>query len=341
MNPFGYTRASGIDDAVGRLALGTQFLAGGTNLLDLMKENVLRPAQLLDINGLPLRDITPLPDGGVRLGALARNAETACHPFVREHYPMVSTAILAGASPQIRNMASNGGNLVQRTRCFYFYDVGTPCNKREPGTGCSAIGGLARMHAILGASEHCIATHPSDLCVALAALDAVVHVRSPRGERDIPFLEFHRLPGTEPQRDTHLEADELILALTVPDGRRFRGHSVYLKIRERLSYAFALVSVAAALDLAEDGTIREARVALGGVAHKPWRDPDVEKLLHGEKPTDDAFARIADALLKDARPQGEGPGSNAFKIPLARRAIVRALQQAARGTVTNLGDNVA
>lgn len=340
MNPFAYSRAQDVGGALqALLATEGKFIAGGTNLLDLMKENVMRPAQLVDINRLPLDTIEPLPDGGLRLGALARNAATAYHPLVREQYPLLSTAILAGASPQIRNMASNGGNLLQRTRCYYFYDRGTPCNKRNPGEGCSAIGGLARQHAILGASEHCIATHPSDMCVALAALDATVHVASPRGERAIPFAEFHRLPGERPDLDTTLASDELILAITLPPAAGFRGHSVYMKLRERLSYAFALVSVAAMLEI-DGGTIRAARLALGGVAHKPWRDPRAEALLAGQAVGEEAFARTADALLQGATPQGVGMGSNAFKIPLARRAIVRTLHQAALGTVTNFGDNV-
>jgi xanthine dehydrogenase YagS FAD-binding subunit len=233
----------------------TSFIAGGTNLIDLMKVGVLRPARLVDINGLGLDAIERTPDGGLRLGALARNAATAWHPLVREHYPLLASAFLSGATAQIRNMASNGGNLLQRTRCCYFYDTNAPCNKREPGSGCSAMGGIARQHAILGASAHCIATHPSDMCVALAALEATVHVASPRGERAIPFADFHRLPGDRPEIDTTLGQHELIVALTLPAAERFRAHSVYLKLRERLSYAFALVSVAAALDL-DGGTIR-------------------------------------------------------------------------------------
>lgn len=345
MNPFSYSAASSVDVALRDIDSSAQvgaarFVAGGTNLLDLMKENVMRPVRLIDINRLPFDGIEQLPDGGLRLGALARNAPTAYHPLVRDRFPVLSTAILAGASPQIRNMASNGGNLLQRTRCYYFYDIGTPCNKREPGTGCSAIGGLARQHAILGASEHCIATHPSDMCVALAALDAVVHVVSRRGERAIPFGDFHRLPGDRPDVDTTLEPDEIITSITIPAADEFRDHSVYLKIRERQSYAFALVSVAALLSFDEIQTITAARVALGGVAHKPWRDPQAEALLVGSPATEASFARVAEALLVNAKAQGVGVGSNAFKIPLARRAIVRALTQATRGTVTNLGDNL-
>ncbi|RZA15945.1 MAG: xanthine dehydrogenase family protein subunit M, partial [Lysobacteraceae bacterium] len=232
----------------------------------------------------------------------------------------------------IRNMASNGGNLLQRTRCLYFYDVATPCNKRAPGSGCSAIGNLARQHAILGASAHCIATHPSDLCVALAALGAVVEVRSVTGERSIAFADFHRLPGNTPERDTTLREGELIVAITLPPADGFAAHSAYLKLRERASYAFAMVSVAAALDVDEAGRIRAARVALGGVAHKPWRLPEAEALLVGAAPEAGAFEAVAEQLLAGAQAQGSGPGSNAFKIPMARRAIVRALQLAARGT---------
>jgi xanthine dehydrogenase YagS FAD-binding subunit len=339
MSPFTFVSASDVPAALSQAGEGASFIAGGTNLIDLMKVDVLRPARLVDINGLGLDAIARTPDGGLRLGALARNAATAYHPLVREHYPLLASAILSGATAQIRNMASNGGNLLQRTRCCYFYDTATPCNKREPGSGCSAIGALARQHAILGASEHCIATHPSDMCVALAALDATVHVASTRGERAIPFAEFHRLPGDRPDLDTTLARDELILALTLPPADRFRAHSVYLKLRERLSYAFALVSVAAALDL-DGGTIRAARLALGGVAHKPWRDPAAEALLVGQPATDETFGRAADALLQDVLPRGAGEGSNAFKIPLARRAIVRALAVATAGTVTNLGGDV-
>jgi xanthine dehydrogenase YagS FAD-binding subunit len=343
MNPFTYDVAGSVSaalQALGDNTDSTRFVAGGTNLLDLMKENVMLPAHVIDINRLPLTDIEPSEDGGVRLGALARNAATAYHPLIREQYPLLSTAILAGASAQIRNMASNGGNLLQRTRCYYFYDTGTPCNKREPGSGCSAIGGLARQHAILGASDQCIATHPSDMCVALAALDATVQVASLQGERTIPFSEFHRLPSDRPDIDTTLAPGEIIQSISLPPAQQFRDHSVYLKIRERQSYAFALVSVAALLSLDDAGKVRELRVALGGVAHKPWRDPIAEKLMIGEPASEATFERLAEALLRDAIAQGVGVGSNAFKIPLARRAIVRALSQAARGTVTNLGDNI-
>lgn len=337
MTPFTFVPVSDVAGALRLAGEGTRFIAGGTNLVDLMKASVLRPTRLVDINRLGLDAIHPTAEGGLRLGALARNAATAWDPRVREHYPLLATAILSGATAQIRNMASNGGNLLQRTRCCYFYDTAAPCNKREPGSGCSAIGGLARQHAILGASAHCIATHPSDMCVALAALEATVQLASPRGEHSIPFSDLHRLPGDRPDLDTTLAEDELIVALTLPPAGRFRAHSVYLKLRERLSYAFALVSVAAALDL-DGGIIRAARLALGGVAHKPWRDPAVEALLVGQPPTDASFAGAADALLQGAVPQGAGEGSNAFKIALARRAIVRALRLASAGTVTHHGE---
>ncbi len=349
MNNFNYTCATAVDAAL--LALGdgdgsaelaqtglAKFIAGGTNLIDLMKENLLRPTRLVDINRLPLDGIEASSDGGLRLGALARNAATAYHPEVRTHYPLLSAAILAGASPQIRNMASDGGNLLQRTRCYYFYDAGVPCNKRVPGSGCPAIEGLARQHAILGASKQCIATHPSDMCVALAALDAVVHVQSVRGERQIAFADFHRLPGEQPERDTTLEPDELITFIELPDASQFAAHSAYLKLRDRASYAFALVSVAAALDVDEAGHVRQARIALGGVAHKPWRNPQAEALLEGQQPTLRAFGEAADALLAGAQSYGVGLGSNAFKIPMAHRAVVRALEMALQGTVTNTGE---
>lgn len=340
MNAFDYRVAGNADVAMASLGGGAKVIAGGTNLLDLMKENLLAPDRLIDINRLPWAGIEALPDGSVRLGALARNAATAYHPLVRDRLPLLSSAILAGASPQIRNMASNGGNLLQRTRCYYFYDAGVPCNKRQPGSGCPAISGLARQHAILGASSHCIATHPSDMCVALAALEAQVHVRSAAGARVVPFAAFHRLPGEAPERDTTLGDDELIESIVVPPSAQFAQHSTYLKLRERQSYAFALVSVAAMLDLDSAGRVRGARVALGGVAHKPWRDPRAEDLLAGQMPNRAAFEGVATQLLQGAQPQGRGPGSNAFKLPMAHRAIVRALETARDGTVRNTGENL-
>ncbi|MFC5510778.1 FAD binding domain-containing protein [Massilia jejuensis] len=340
MNPFTFAQPDNAREALAQVAgnasfagEAVRFIAGGTNLLDLMKEGVMVSSRLVDINRLSLDQIAE--DGeGVTLGALARNADTAYHPLVRERYPLLAAAILAGASPQLRNMASNGGNLLQRTRCYYFYDLATPCNKRDPGSGCSAIGGITKQHAILGASAHCIATHQSDMCVALAALEATVHVESARGKRSIPFAEFHRLPDDAPQYDTVLEADELITHITLPEARRYERHSAYLKIRERLSYAFALVSVAAALDIGSDGIIRSARIALGSVAHKPWRKVEAEQLLEGQKEDPALFGRAADLLLEGA----VGQGHNDFKIGLARKAIVRALQTAVQGTVTNTGE---
>jgi xanthine dehydrogenase YagS FAD-binding subunit len=325
MNPFTYTRAGDVATAVQAIAAGgtARFIAGGTNLVDLMKENVEQPDRLIDITRLPLRAIEGTPDGGMRLGALATNTDVAYHPEVERRYPLLSAAILAGASAQLRNMASVGGNLMQRTRCAYFYDTTTPCNKRAPGAGCAAIGGFTRYHAILGASEHCIAVHPSDMCVALAALAAVVRVSGPGGDRAIPFEDFHRLPGDRPDLDTSKRPDELITAVDLP-AEGFRVHHAYVKVRDRASYAFALVSVAAALRL--DGeTIADARLALGGVAHKPWRDRTVEVSLRGEPASRATFERAADALVRDA----QGFGGNAFKIPLARRAAVRALVLAA------------
>jgi xanthine dehydrogenase YagS FAD-binding subunit len=325
---FQYARAVDVADAVRRIAGDpkAKFIAGGTNLIDLMKEDVEQPSRLIDISRLPLKTVEETADGGLRIGALVPNSDLAYHPLVEQRYPMLASAILAGASQQLRNMASAGGNLLQRTRCAYFYDTATPCNKREPGSGCSAIGGLNRIHAILGASEACIATHPSDMCVALAALDAKVHVAGPAGERAIAFADFHRLPGDTPQIDTNLQRDEIVTGIELP-ARGFATNYTYLKIRDRLSYAFALVSVAAALEL-EGGVIGEARLALGGVAHKPWRDPAAEAALRGQPANEAAFARAADAVLNAAK----GHGHNSFKIDLARRAIVRALSQAARGT---------
>ncbi|UOQ74042.1 FAD binding domain-containing protein [Hymenobacter cellulosilyticus] len=328
MNSFTYSRAAAVDAAVREKAADNtvKFIAGGTNILDLMKENVERPTRLIDINPLPLKAIENTPDGGLRLGALATNADTAWNEQVQKRYPLLNQAILAGASPQLRNMATNGGNLFQRTRCYYFYDTATPCNKREPGSGCSAIGGFNRIHAILGTSEHCIATHPSDMCIALAALKATLRVSGTNGERTVKFEDFHRLPGDTPQFDNTLAPDEIVTAIDLPN-EDFSQHFSYLKLRERQSYAFALVSVAAALQL--DGTtIKDARLALGGVAHMPWRNPAVEDMLKGQPATEDTFRRAAAAMVQDAK----GYGHNTFKIELAKRAIVRALKQATAGT---------
>ena len=325
MNNFSYTRAADVASAVREVSADDRgvFIAGGTNLIDLMKENVTRPRRLVDITRLPLTRIEELPDGGLRLGALVTNADTAYNEQVERRYPLLSRAILAGASAQLRNMATNGGNPMQRTRCLYFYDSSTPCNKREPGTGCSAIDGFNRMHAILGTSEQCIAVHPSDMCVALAALDAVVRVTGTNGERTIPLADFHRLPGDTPHLDNNLRTDEIITAIDLP-ARGFAAHYAYLKVRDRTSYAFALVSVAAALEM-EGDTVTEARIALGGVAHKPWRDTHAESMLKGLIVTKDHFVAVASEVLRDAK----GYGHNTFKIALAQRAIVRALQHAA------------
>jgi len=328
MIPFKYARVGTVAEAISQKAANPEatFIAGGTNLVDLMRSDVTRPGQVIDISRLPLDKVEETAGGGLRIGALVRNTDIAYHPLVEQRYPVLSSALLAGASQQLRNMATAGGNLLQRTRCAYFYDVATPCNKREPGSGCSAIGGLNRMNAILGTSDDCIAVHPSDMCVALVVLEAKVQVTGPRGDRTIALADFHRLPGSTPERDTNLAADELVTSIELPP-RGFAANYTYLKIRDRLSYAFALVSVAVGLEL-EGGTMREARFALGGVAHKPWRNAQAEVALRG-RPADQAtFAQAADLVLREAK----GFGHNTFKIDLARRAIVRALLQAARGT---------
>jgi xanthine dehydrogenase YagS FAD-binding subunit len=331
---FQYTRANDVADAVQMIATDptAKFIAGGTNLIDLMKEDVERPSRLIDISRLPLKTVEEMAGGGLRIGALVPNSDLAYHPLIEQRYPLLSSAILAGASQQLRNMASTGGNLLQRTRCAYFYDTATPCNKRNPGTGCSAISGINRMHAILGTSESCIATHPSDMCVALAALDAKVHVMGPAGERVIAFADFHRLPELTPQIDTNLQSNEIVTTVELP-AKGFTANYSYLKIRDRLSYAFALVSIAAALEL-EGSTIKEARLALGGVAHKPWRDTAAEAALRGQAANPANFTRAADLLLRDAR----GYEHNAFKIDMARRGIVRTLTQAAQATPQSQSD---
>jgi xanthine dehydrogenase YagS FAD-binding subunit len=325
---FHYARAGNVADALRQISAspGAKFIAGGTNLVDLMKLDVEQPLKLIDVSKLPLNKVEPTAEGGLRIGALVPNSDLAYHPQIAQRYPVLSSALLAGASQQLRNMASVGGNLLQRTRCHYFYDIATPCNKRAPGSGCSAIDGINRMNAILGTSDACIAVHPSDMCVALAVLEAKVHVAGPNGERQIALADFHRLPGDTPQRDTNLGADELVIAVELPP-RGFAANHTYLKIRDRMSYAFALVSVAVGLEL-EGGTVKEARFALGGVAHKPWRNPQAEAALRGRPADAAAFAQAADIVLRDAK----GFGHNTFKISLARRAIVRALTQAARGT---------
>jgi xanthine dehydrogenase YagS FAD-binding subunit len=322
MIPFRYERASDAPAAIELLAQAPSgtFLGGGTNLVDLMKLGVAQPDLLVDITHLPYDRIEPLPEGGVRIGALARNSDLAADRTIRTRYPLLTQALLAGASGQLRNLATTGGNLLQRTRCVYFQDVSKPCNKRVPGSGCPAREGYHRELAILGASPGCIATHPSDMAVAMAALDAVVHVLGSLGERTIQLTEFHRLPGDEPQRDTVLEPGELITAIDLPP-LPFGMHSRYRKVRDRASYAFALVSVAAALDVAGDGTVRDVRLALGGVAHKPWRAWKAEAALRGASATEANFRRAAEAELAGAQPL---PG-NAFKVPLARNTIVRTL----------------
>jgi xanthine dehydrogenase YagS FAD-binding subunit len=322
MTPFCYARATDTVDAVTRgSAPGSRYLGGGTNLVDLMRETIERPPALVDVTGLS-NTIEERPDGGLLIGAAAKNTAVAEHRAVRERYGMLTRAIVAGASAQIRNMATVGGNLLQRTRCTYFYDhEGSRCNKRQPGEGCDAIEGFNRNHAILGASESCVATHPSDMCVALAALDAVIHLRSAAGERRLPLTELHRLPGDRPDIETVLEPGELITAIELPP-LPFAARSTYRKVRDRASYAFALVSVAAALE-AEDGRVKDARIALGGVAHKPWRAWKAEKALRNAPANMASFASAADAELAGARPLKD----NAFKVQLARRTVVAVLSE--------------
>jgi xanthine dehydrogenase YagS FAD-binding subunit len=321
MNPFTYTRAADTSDAI-RLGGGAQakYLGGGTNLVDLMRETIERPATLVDVTGLS----SAIEDrgGSMLIGAAAKNTAVAEHPAVRARYPMLARAIVAGASAQIRNMATVGGNLLQRTRCVYFYDKeASRCNKRQPGQGCDAIDGFNRYHAILGASPACIATHPSDMCVALAALDAVVHLKGARGERTLPFTDFHNLPGDRPDIETALEPGELITAIELP-ALPLARNSTYRKVRDRASYAFALVSVAAALELDGD-TVKDVRLALGSVAHKPWRAFKAEKALRGGPATEEAFRSAAEAELADAKPLHD----NGFKIELARRTIAAVLAE--------------
>jgi len=320
MDAFAYVRAASIDEAVrAGGASDTRYIGGGTNLIDLMKGGVEHAGTLVDITRLPLADVTTTEDGGLRIGALVRNSDLASHAEVRKRYPLLSAALLNGASQQLRNMATVGGNLLQRTRCHYFTDIGfAACNKRKPGSGCAALEGFNRQHAILGASAACIATNPSDMNVALAALDAVVRVRGPNGERAIAFEDFHRLPGDTPERDTNLAPGELIMSVDLPPNG-FARHWHYLKLRDRASFAFALVSVAALLDV-DDGTIRDARIALGGVAPKPWRARETEKQLAGKRLSVEMLAAAANAAVADAKPHRD----NAFKIKLAPAAIVRA-----------------
>jgi len=321
VRPLRYARAGDAAEAVRLLADAPDgaFLGGGTNLVDLMKLGVVEPGLLVDVRRLTSDRVEARPDGGVTIGAAVPNSDLAADPLVRRRYPVLSQALLAGASGQLRNAATTAGNLLQRTRCGYFQDVGTACNKRDPGSGCSAIGGLDRDMAILGASARCVATHPSDMAVALAALDAVVHTHGQSGRRSIPVTDLHRLPGDEPQRDTVLEHGELITSVELPP-LPFATNSRYRKVRDRASYAFALVSVAAALDVV-GGTVREVRVALGGVAHKPWRAYRLEEALRGRPADAESFAAAADAELSAAQPLA----GNGFKVPLARNVIVRLL----------------
>jgi xanthine dehydrogenase YagS FAD-binding subunit len=324
MRPFKYVR---VNDAAGAVesvsvAPNARFLAGGTNLLDLMKEDVERPAVLVDISGLDLVELKETEEG-VSIGALMRNADTANHPVIRRQYPLLSQAIVAGASAQIRNMATNGGNLLQRTRCPYFYDVATPCNKREPGSGCGAREGLNRTHAILGWSEKCVATYPGDMANALCALEATVQLRGPgAGERRIPIGEFHRLPGDTPEKDNTLKPGELIVSIHLPKSR-LADHSFYLKVRDRASYAFSIVAVAAGLEM-DGNEIKQARLVLGGVAHKPWRSLEAEEILTGKPATGENFAKAAEAALRDAKPLSH----NRYKVDLGWRAVVTALMRA-------------
>ncbi|KAF4408017.1 FAD binding domain-containing protein [Streptomyces lycii] len=328
MRPFTYVRPPDVDASLRAIAErpGARFLGGGTNLVDLMRQDVERPAALIDIFGLPLDTVEELPGGGLRIGALVRNSRLAVHPLVRERWPVLSQALLAGASGQVRNMATVGGNLLQRTRCLYFTDHTAGCNKREPGTGCDAIGGFHRNAAVLGAGEHCVATHPSDMAVALVALDAVADVRSVRGSRRIPLAELHRLPGETPQRDTVLAADELITAVELPPSA-VAAASAYRKVRDRASFAFALVSVAAAIEVT-DGVVSGVRIALGGVAPKPWRAREAERVLTGAPAGEESFRAAAAAELAPA----VGLPQNTFKIELARRAVVAALRGLTEGS---------
>ncbi|ACA17000.1 molybdopterin dehydrogenase FAD-binding [Methylobacterium sp. 4-46] len=334
MNRFEYLRPATIAEAVAAGAgAGSAFLAGGTNLVDLMKGGIERPTRLVDLTRLPGLDrIETLPDGSLRIGALVRNADLAADPDFARACPAVAEALLSGASAQLRNAATAAGNVLQRTRCPYFYDPASACNRRVPGAGCDARGGETRAHAVLGWSAHCIATHPSDFCVPLVALDAVAEVEGPQGRRDLPLDGFHLLPGNHPERETLLAPGELVVALRLPpSAAAFAGHSRYLKLRERTSYAFASVSAAASLRF--DGErIAEARLALGGVAAKPWRAREAEALLAGAAPGPEVFARAGEAALSGAVPSGD----NAFKIPLARRLVARALARAAAGTPERL-----
>jgi xanthine dehydrogenase YagS FAD-binding subunit len=327
MKNFTYVRANSTQDAIQRVSQEktANFIAGGTNLVDRLKVFLDEPSQLIDISRLDLNRIERTREGGLRIGALVSNTAVADDPEIRSDYPLLSRAILSGASQQIRNMATVGGNLMQRTRCPYYYDTVFPCNKRQPGSGCPAAAGINKMHAILGGSEQCVAVHPSDMCVPLAALDAVVEVEGARGRRQIPFSEFHRLPGNTPQLDNNLAPGEIITAVILPP-ISFAKSGVYLKLRDRASYAFALISVAAALEI-RNGQIQQARMALGGVAHKPWRSPEAEQFLQGKPAETATFQQAAEIALRDAKPLKY----NAFKVDMTKRAIRRALTVSAQG----------
>lgn len=332
MRPFKYSVTTDTDSAIQMLTINqhAKFLAGGTNIIDLMKEDVERPDELVDIARLGFSNINIITEGGneggVSLGGLSKNTDTANDPLIRQYFPLLTQAILSGASAQLRNMATNGGNLNQRTRCSYFYDTAMPCNKREPGTGCGALEGINRMHAIFGWSEDCVAVHPSDMCIALVALDAVVKVQGLDGKlRSIPFADYHRLPGNTPWKDNNLAHNEIILAIEIPKNN-FAGKSYYLKIRDRSSYAFALVSVAAALEM-ESGQIKGVRIAMGGVAHKPWRATEAEIFLKGKPATEENFKQAAEKEMQNAKPLA----CNKFKVSLGKQAIVRALTYALNG----------
>lgn len=326
---FEYIRVSSVKAAVDALAKNPTggFIAGGTNLVDLMKKGVTAPTRLIDINGLPLKDIT-ISKQGLTIGALALNSEVADNEEVRANYPLLAMALSAGASAQLRNMATVGGNMMQRTRCGYFYDTTMPCNKRQPGSGCGALKGYNRMHAIFGASDSCIAVHPSDMCVALAALDAKVNISGPKGDRTVLFTDFHRLPGNTPDKDNTLQKGEIITGVFIPNSD-YKDHSAYVKIRDRASYAFALVSVAAALTM-KGNTITSARLAMGGVAHKPWRLREAEAFLTVQTASADNFAKAATIAMKNAKSYGH----NDFKLKMAPAAIVQALSKAASGSAS-------
>jgi xanthine dehydrogenase YagS FAD-binding subunit len=322
MHPFSYSQAANESDAVKTVsqAQNAKFLAGGTTLIDLMKLHVEQPDVIVDVNPLPLSDITILPDGGVRIGAMVRNSDCANSDIIKQQYPVLSQAILAGASAQLRNMATTGGNILQRTRCYYFRDTSQPCNKREPGTGCAAIEGFNRVHAVLGTSSHCIASHPSDMCVAISALDAVIVTSGKKGERRIPINDFYLLPGNHPERENVLEHGELITAVELPP-IPYAKNSHYIKVRDRASYAFAMVSAAVALDI-QNSQIAHVRIAMGGVGTKPWRAYDAEKHLIGKAPNTQLYREAAEIALNGAKPYSD----NAFKIELAKRTVVRALR---------------